>query len=344
MSTLKQTKLDNFIKTTLWRTQLHSSGNIIYYNKQTRKSQWDEPPEIAFFRQKLEAPPTIINLLICAHGRLIGSIDTLEKLIKEPLFVKINLAMLDEINACINLSPEFIESEILTVADSVFSVSKSLFVPSLIHKVQEENQKMIQEQNDTALRLNEQLAIIRIEEPDYGEENKLYSTTPNFEMYADVKSLLDKRFSWTSDYREVLPFEIYTENQELKIDILKTIYGVNDMSHITFKYVLQKNEREIGPTLFDIIEIIKTKCIEKGIINVEINIIDLSCNSNNHSENGKIIMDSDTHELNVYAIENTGGKKQKKTIKRRTTRKIKRKIKRTIKNNKKNNKKKKRKF
>ena len=213
MSTLKQTKLDNFIKTTLWRTQLHSSGNIIYYNKQTRKSQWDEPPEIAFFRQKLEAPPTIINLLICAHGRLIGSIDTLEKLIKEPLFVKINLAMLDEINACINLSPEFIESEILTVADSVFSVSKSLFVPSLIQKVQDQNQKMIQEQNDRALRLNEQLAIIRIEEPDYDEETKLYSTTPNFEMYADVKSLLDKRFSWTSDYREVLPFEIYTENE-----------------------------------------------------------------------------------------------------------------------------------
>jgi hypothetical protein len=112
------------------------------------------------------------------------------------------------------------------------------------------------------------------------------------------------------------------------------------MSHITFKYVLQKNEREVGPTLFDIIEIIKTKCIEKGIINVEINIIDLSCNGNNHSENGKIIMDSDTHELNVYAIENTGGKKQKKTIKRRT----KRRTKRTIKNNKKKNKKEKRKI
>ena len=92
MSTLKQTKLDNFIKTTSWRTRLHESGNMIYYNKQTKKSQWVEPPEIVVFRQKLEAPPTVINLLICAHGNLVGTTDTLEKLIKEPLFVKINLA------------------------------------------------------------------------------------------------------------------------------------------------------------------------------------------------------------------------------------------------------------
>ena len=331
MSTLKQTKLNNFIKTTLWRTQLHSSGNIIYYNKQTRKSQWDEPPEIAFFRQKLEAPPTVINLLICAHGSLIGSTNTLEQLIKDPLFVKINLAMLDEINACINLSPEFIESEVLTVANSVFSISKSLFVPSLIQKVQEENQKSIREQNALATQLNEDLAIIRMDEPDYDKETKLHSTSPNFEMYADVTSLLDKRFNWTSDYSGVLPFGIYTENQELKFDILKTIYGVIDMSHITFKYILQKNERELGPTLFGIIEIIKRKCIEKGIINVEINIIDLSCNGDNDSENGKIIMDPDTHELNVYAIENTGGKKQKKTIKKRIKRRTKKRIKRTIK-------------
>ena len=102
------------------------------------------------------------------------------------------------------------------------------------------------------------------------------------------------------------------------------------MSQITFKYVFQKNEREIGPTLFNIIEIIKTKCIEKGIINVEINIIDLSCNGDNHSENGKIIMDPDTHELNVYAIENTGGKKQKRKIKKTIKRRI---IKRRTKRN-----------
>ena len=173
----------------------------------------------SFFSSKARTPPTVINLLICAHGSLIGSIDTLEKLIKEPLFVKINLAMLDEINACINLSPEFIESEILIVVDSVFSVSKSLFVPSLIQKVQEENQKFIREYNALASHINEELAIIRMNEPDYGEETKLYSSSPSFEMYADVRSLLDKRFSWTSDYSEVLPFGFI-----LKIKNLRLIY------------------------------------------------------------------------------------------------------------------------
>ena len=77
--------------------------------------------------------------------------------------------------------------------------------------------------------------------------------------------------------------------------------------------------------------------------NVEINIIDLSCNGDDDSENGKIIMDPDTHELNVYEIESTGGKRQKRTMKRTIKRIIRRIIKkRTIKKRtKRNNKKKK---
>jgi hypothetical protein len=233
--------------------------------------------------------PTVINLLITTHGILsqvtpanVRSND--DKILKTSDFksyfglkqLKIKNIMVDQTRSCPKIGKSGMDI-VIGLAETLYSFGEPLCHEDLLEilNYQQDIQKDILAKSNTSLRMDYQ-----------------------FVMNENVVMMIDKFYDFDTKLEGIKPFIIYCD-ENIKSEIEREIYSI-------------PHERT-RTSLSELIRIIILVCKTFGKKNIEINIVDTSCNGLKNKGNS-IFTTQD-------GFTRVGGKKYKKYKKIRKTRK-----------------------
>lgn len=271
-----------------------------------------------------EEEPTVINLLILAHGNLldIQTYNSRSNDVNPNIFfiqerkmglnsLVLNNIMIDETYESSNITREDIDI-IVKNAETEYRKSGTVVNQDLLdflNKQQDVAKKMhiqqLEERYETHMRAWKSIKDYNSAYPENKMDTVPRPTIPisehtyNFVMKNNVTKAIDKQYSFYTgrEYSGIPPFVIYCSNPELTDLINTNIYG---------------NGRKLNIKLSELIDIISHGCLQSNISNVVINILDTSCNALKKRGNSTY---NETFSGVVNKKYKTGGKKYKKTKK-----------------------------
>jgi hypothetical protein len=268
-------------------------------------------------RKIVSSPPTVINILITTHGNLpsiqtYGSrsnsksqnISTVENLKIDPSSsLKLNRVNLDETAECSRIPQEDMHDIIRNVEEQ-YRENGSIISEGLVAFLN--SQQDVRKDID----FNRSQELVELYSQIGKHMKKPSRLTYKFAMrpHSDSSMVINKVYDWNTDVPGVMPFLIYTSDIELKFSIFNAIY----------------DNTKIVKTLFILIKDILKVCEQAGITNIELNIIDTSCNALTGIANAKM-------EDTGFSRIPKGGKKRKRT--RRKVRKGTKRRRKTIRRN-----------
>jgi len=277
-------------------------------------------------RKIVSSPPTVINILITTHGSLSSiqtygsrsnssskNISTVEKLKVDPSSsLKLNHVNLDQTGECSSINDNDMNN-IITSVSQEYTNTGSIFSQGLTDFLNEMQEQKIETKFSSSKKISDLEYSIASREYSLGDRSKMPSLPKSIQKgsyrfvmhpHSDSLSVINKTYDWNSGHKGVLPFIIYTSDIELKSAIFNAIY----------------NNTETEKTLFILINDILKVCEQMGITNIELNIIDISCNALTQVANAKFIEGQFYRVGGVKKYRKTRRKMRKGTKRRRKTR------------------------
>lgn len=289
-------------------------------SKKGRETRVDiNAPYSLIVQEEQEEELTVINILITTHGSLSDiqsynsrsnrnnpNISTIQQLKMDPSSsFKLNRIDLDESGECSRISKENMH-EIIDAVNDRYTQSGSIFSEELNNLLNSQQEIVKEKYFNIAKDIAQSNYNIAVIDYDFGIKNKkpngvkpVRKLSYEFVMrpHRDDLMVINKSYSWDTGIEGVKPFIIYTSDQTLESMINESIYS--DTNHDLTLYIL-------------IIKIL-SMCEVNGNKNIELNIIDTSCNAQRNVANAKI------GNFDFTRVPK-GGKKHKRTKRRKGTR------------------------